>query len=116
MGLLKKVDKSKPLKIVDRGGTGGTVSALRPVQQGKLPPCTQNCPSGNDVRGWLTVIAEREKTGMSVERAYDRAFEIETDTNPFPAISMGTAKEILRFGGPAMEHGMCFPAANLELT
>jgi len=86
MGLLKKVDKSKPLRIVNRGGTGGTVSALRPVQQSKLPPCTQNCPSGNDIRGWLTVIAEREKMGMSLEQACDRAFEIETDTNPFPAI------------------------------
>ncbi len=86
MGLLKKVDKSKPLRIVNRGGTGGTVSALRPLQQAKLPPCIKNCPSGNDIRGWLTVIAEREKTGMSLEQACDRAFEIETETNPFPAV------------------------------
>jgi NADPH-dependent glutamate synthase beta subunit-like oxidoreductase/Pyruvate/2-oxoacid:ferredoxin oxidoreductase delta subunit len=45
-----------------------------------------HCPSGNDIRGWLTIIAQREKQGLSLEEACDRAWEIEVDTNPFPAI------------------------------
>jgi len=84
MGLLKKVDKAKPLRSLGHGGAG--VSALRPTQVVKLPPCTKTCPCDNDIRGWLTVIAQREKAGLSLEAAYDRAFEIEAETNPFPAI------------------------------
>jgi len=59
---------------------------LRPNYVEKLPPCTSHCPSGNDIRGWLTIIAQHEKLGLSLEEAMDRAWEIETETNPFPAI------------------------------
>jgi NADPH-dependent glutamate synthase beta subunit-like oxidoreductase/Pyruvate/2-oxoacid:ferredoxin oxidoreductase delta subunit len=86
MGLLKKVDKAKPLRSLGHGGGGAGVSALRPVQAVKLPPCTKTCPSENDIRGWLTVIAQRDKAGLTLEQACDRAWEIEVDTNPFPAI------------------------------
>ncbi len=86
MGLLKKVDKAKPLRSMNRGGDAGGVSALRPVQVVKLPPCTKTCPSDNDIRGWLTIIAQREKIGLSLDQACDRAFAIEVETNPFPAI------------------------------
>jgi len=86
VGLLKKVDKAKPLRSSNRGGGTGGVSALRPVQVVKLPPCTKTCPSDNDIRGWLTVIAQREKCGLTLEEACDRAFAIEAETNPFPAI------------------------------
>ena len=63
MGLLKKKDKKKSGTFESRlkGGGGGTqLSALRPVYVESLPPCTGNCPSGNDIRGWLTVIQLRE--------------------------------------------------------
>jgi len=52
----------------------------------KLPPCTGHCPSGNDVRGWLTTIAQREKMGMSLEDACDAAWYTEVETNPFPSV------------------------------
>ncbi len=86
MGLLKKT-KKKPLKAKFSGGGGGgsEISPLRPQLVEKLPPCLGHCPSGNDIRGWLKVLAEREKTGMTVEEAWDAAWKIEVETNPFPA-------------------------------
>jgi NADPH-dependent glutamate synthase beta subunit-like oxidoreductase/Pyruvate/2-oxoacid:ferredoxin oxidoreductase delta subunit len=89
MGLLKKKDKKKGKRSMSRlasRGTSGQISALRPQMIEKLPPCTLNCPSGNDIRGWLTIVAQREKLGLSLEEAMDQAWEIEVETNPFPAI------------------------------
>jgi NADPH-dependent glutamate synthase beta subunit-like oxidoreductase/Pyruvate/2-oxoacid:ferredoxin oxidoreductase delta subunit len=84
MGLLKAPAKKPPLRL---GGSGATqVSSLRPVQLEKLAPCIDRCPSGNDIRGWLTTIALREKLGYGLEEAYTRAWGLEVDTNPFPAI------------------------------
>ena len=62
------------------------MGAQRPSQVEKLPPCTGHCPSGNDIRGWLTVIAQREKTHTSLDDAISQAFDIEMKTNPFPAV------------------------------
>ncbi len=85
MALLKKVDK-KPLKVASRGGSGGTVSALRPRQAEKLAPCMAECPSGNDIRGWLNGISQHTKVGKSLDAALDAAFGMLTATNPIPAI------------------------------
>jgi len=90
MGLLKKKDKKKKggsPRFASSGGTSGSeISPLRPIFVEKLPPCSGNCPSGNDIRGWLKVIAEREKTGTSLEDACDQAWQIEVETNPFPSV------------------------------
>ena len=89
MGLLKKKDSSKLKKSMERLSgrrTGGEVSSLRPHMVEKPPPCSIGCPSGNDVRGVLTLIAQREKLGLSLEDAMDRAWKLEVETNPFPAV------------------------------
>ena len=88
MGLLKKKKKKKGavLRFTGGGGSGSEISPLRPQAVDKLPPCVGECPSGNDVRGWLTAIAQREKQGLSLEEAFDRAWMIEVETNPFPAV------------------------------
>ncbi len=89
MGLLKKKDKKKKHSArfsSAGGGSGSEISPLRPSYVEKLPPCVGHCPSGNDIRGWLKLIAEREKTGMSLEEACDRAWALEVETNPFPAV------------------------------
>lgn len=90
MGLLKKKDKESSTKLKSRlsggGGSGSQISALRPRYVESLPPCTGYCPSGNDIRGWLTVIALREKLGLSLDEACERAFRIEMETNPFPSV------------------------------
>jgi NADPH-dependent glutamate synthase beta subunit-like oxidoreductase len=83
MGLLKKVEK-KPL--VTRTGGGANVSSLRPQQVEKTAPCIGHCPSGNDIRGWLTTVMLRDKLGLDLLAAWKRAWEIEVETNPFPAV------------------------------
>jgi len=54
MGLLKKKDKGASGKTKARlsgggGGGGSQISSLRPRYVESLPPCTGNCPSGNDI-------------------------------------------------------------------
>ncbi len=86
MSLIKKKKKKKPFKAHAHGAGGGQVSTARPVQEFKLAPCIHACPSGNDVRGWLTVIAQREKLKIGLEEALDRAWQLYMETNPLPAI------------------------------
>ena len=86
MALLKKVDKAKPLKVASRGGGGGNVSALRPSQVEKVAPCMDECPAGNDVRGWLNTIAQHTKVGKSIDEALDQAFRQLVAKNPLPSV------------------------------
>jgi NADPH-dependent glutamate synthase beta subunit-like oxidoreductase len=86
MALLKKKEDKKPFVARSVGGAGGEVSPLRPQAASKLPPCIATCPSDNDIRAWLTTIAQREKTGLTLEQACDRAWQIAVETNPFPAV------------------------------
>ena len=54
-------------------------------QQEKTPPCQAQCPNSGDIRGWLGLIAQHDKLGLSLEQAYDRAWEKLVRLNPFPA-------------------------------
>jgi dissimilatory sulfite reductase flavoprotein subunit len=84
MGLLKPVSKKPPLRM---GGSGATqVSSLRPQAVEKQAPCIGNCPSGTDIRGWITTIAQREKTGLTEEQAFEKAWRTIVEHNPFPAV------------------------------
>jgi len=51
----------------------------------KRPPCQVGCPNSGDVRGWLGIIAQRRKHGLSLEQAYNEAWEQLVELNPFPA-------------------------------
>jgi NADPH-dependent glutamate synthase beta subunit-like oxidoreductase len=88
MGLLKKKKKKKSsaARFSGGGSSAGQISAQRPQAVEKLPPCVGHCPSGNDIRGWLTIIAQREKTGLSLEEACDQAWLLEAETMPFPSV------------------------------
>lgn len=84
MGLLKKNKKKKPLRT---GGSAATKqSSLRPQYVTKLAPCIGHCPSGTDIRGWITIIAQREKLGLSADDAYTQAWQKLVETNPFPSM------------------------------
>ena len=37
-------------------------------QQEKTPPCQAHCPNSGDIRGWLGIIAQRDKLGLSLEQ------------------------------------------------
>ncbi|MBW1956815.1 MAG: FAD-dependent oxidoreductase, partial [Deltaproteobacteria bacterium] len=43
----------------------------------QIPPCTNSCPSSNDIRGFLRVLAEKQD--------YEEAWHVLTRTNPLPA-------------------------------
>jgi len=82
MALFKAVKKP----VIKTTSAGGEISPLRPRYIPKTPPCVGNCPSGSDVRGWLTTIAQAEAYGRTPEQAYQIAWEKITDRNPFPAV------------------------------
>lgn len=84
MSLLKKKKKKKAMRM--SGASSTQQSNLRPQQVEKLAPCIANCPAGNDIRGWMTTIAQREKTKLSEEEAYTKAFYELAETNPFPSV------------------------------
>lgn len=86
MGLLKKSAQVKPLSGLSRGGSGATMSALRPQPVTKLPPCMGTCPSGSNIRDWINIIATREKLGLSSDQALEKAWRMIVDKNPLPAI------------------------------
>jgi NADPH-dependent glutamate synthase beta subunit-like oxidoreductase len=51
----------------------------------KLPPCQARCPNSGDIRSWLGIIAQREKNGLSLDEAYDKAWQRLAEFNPMPA-------------------------------
>ena len=59
---------------------------FRPAQVYKTPPCQTACPNCGDIRGWIGMVAQREKMGLSMDEAYRHAWEMITDVNPFPAV------------------------------
>jgi NADPH-dependent glutamate synthase beta subunit-like oxidoreductase len=61
-------------------------SHLRPRYAAKMPPCTSACPMDNDIRGFLTAIAQGESFGLSMAEATEKAWRLLTNTNPIPAV------------------------------
>ncbi|MCP4284323.1 MAG: hypothetical protein GY792_07730, partial [Gammaproteobacteria bacterium] len=57
-----------------------------PVYVRRTPPCRNECPSSEDIRGYLTTIAQADFFGQSTEEALNEAWEILTDKNPLPAV------------------------------
>jgi formate dehydrogenase major subunit len=55
------------------------------VQVAKAAPCQGGCANCGDIRGWIATVAQREKIGLSPEKAYALAWQIITEVNPFPA-------------------------------
>jgi formate dehydrogenase major subunit len=61
------------------------VFRTRAQQLEKMPPCQAQCPNTGDIRGWIGIIAQHEKNGLTLEEAYDRAWQKLADLNPLPA-------------------------------
>ena len=82
MGLFKE-----PKKIVIKAAatSGGEISPLRPRYAEKTAPCMGNCPSGTNIRGVMTTIAQAEAYGRTNEQAYEIAWRMIAENNPFPA-------------------------------
>jgi len=60
-------------------------SYICPTYVHRTPPCQGSCPSGHDIRGWLSIVRGLDKPpkGMAWE---EYAFQRMTKSNPFPAI------------------------------
>jgi NADPH-dependent glutamate synthase beta subunit-like oxidoreductase len=69
-------------KIVVRNGR----SWKCPVYTQRLPPCRNQCPASEDIRGYLTVIEQADYFGKTIDEALTEAWEILTDKNPLPAV------------------------------
>jgi NADPH-dependent glutamate synthase beta subunit-like oxidoreductase len=86
---MAKMVKKKKKKFGARSFSGGSSreqSPLRPRHVTKKPPCRDTCPSGNHIREFVTTIAQAERLGKSVDQAMTEAWEIYTDTSPFPSV------------------------------
>jgi NADPH-dependent glutamate synthase beta subunit-like oxidoreductase len=57
-----------------------------PTYVRKLPPCRNECPSSEDIRGYLTKVAQADNYGIKADDAFDEAWHILTDKNPLPAV------------------------------
>lgn len=60
-------------------------SRLFPERAEKLAPCCDDCAGGGDPRGWIGIVAQRQKLGLSDRQAYEQAFGVLAAANPFPA-------------------------------
>jgi NADPH-dependent glutamate synthase beta subunit-like oxidoreductase/ferredoxin len=59
--------------------------SYRPEQVRKTAPCQVGCANCGDIRGWIGMVAQRKKLGMSRDEALTQAWRTITDVNPFPA-------------------------------
>jgi NADPH-dependent glutamate synthase beta subunit-like oxidoreductase len=57
-----------------------------PVYVQRTPPCQASCPSGHDVRGWLSIARGMDKPPVAGMAWQEYAFERMVSANPFPAI------------------------------
>jgi len=57
-----------------------------PTYVHRTPPCQGSCPSGEDIRGWLSIVRGVEKPGDPETPWQEYAFRRMTDANPFPSI------------------------------
>jgi dissimilatory sulfite reductase flavoprotein subunit len=70
LGLVLDLHKVVPYKT-------GSWRTLMPVNIMQTPPCTHSCPAGNDIRGFLRVLADKKD--------YEAAWHVLTRTNPLPS-------------------------------
>ena len=55
----------------------GSWKYMRPVHSDKTPPCNEGCPAGEDIEGWLYLVARNR---------IEEAFQLLKLENPFPSI------------------------------
>ncbi|MBF0447898.1 MAG: NAD(P)-binding protein [Magnetococcales bacterium] len=67
---------------LDRIVAYGDQSGKCPTYVERMPPCTDGCPAGEDIRGYHNIIRGTWKA----DNPWSAAFERLTRTNPFPAV------------------------------
>ncbi len=88
--MAKIVKKAKKplggLRSHSSGGSSVETSSLRPVQIPKTPPCADGCPNETNIREFLTAISWSDDIGMPHPEAFEKAWDILTEKNPFPSV------------------------------
>lgn len=56
-----------------------------PTYVHRTPPCQGSCPSGHDIRGWLSIARGMDKPPVEGQAWQQYAFERMVEANPFPA-------------------------------
>ncbi len=74
--------------MIDTSGShlSAAIPSYIPRQVEKTAPCQLTCASGSDVRSWIQVVSQRRRTGRSEAEAYEQAWRVIVEANPFPAI------------------------------
>lgn len=60
-------------------------AGLRPLRIAKRPPCSGGCVNSGDIRGWIGLVAQRDKMGLTDHESFRRAWGVLAAMNPFPA-------------------------------
>ncbi len=88
--MAKVVKKTKRplggLRSHSSGGSSVETSSLRPVQVPKTPPCSDGCPNETNIREFLTTISWSDDDGGNHAEAFEKAWGILTEKNPFPSV------------------------------
>lgn len=53
-----------------------------PVYVKRVPPCTNSCPAGEDIRGYHNILKGTQES----DKPFEDAFMVAVDRNPFPAV------------------------------
>lgn len=79
--IIFKSEAEMPLMVVSLGTVSfnktGTWRYLRPIYEEKTPPCSDACPAGNNVRGFIDLLGK----GKPLD-----AWKLIRETNPFPGV------------------------------
>lgn len=57
-----------------------------PTYVHRTPPCQGSCPSGHDIRGWLSIARQMDKPAIAGMSWQEYAFKRMVEANPFPAM------------------------------
>ena len=57
-----------------------------PTYVHRTPPCQGSCPSGHDIRGWLSIARGMDKPPVAGMKWQEYAFQRMVEANPFPSI------------------------------
>jgi len=82
----KKKKKGGLSRALASSSKGREQSPFRPKYVEKKPPCQATCPSGNNIREFVRTIAQAERVGQSNDEALEKAWQIYTNTSPFPSV------------------------------
>ncbi|MCP4696320.1 MAG: NAD(P)-binding protein [Gammaproteobacteria bacterium] len=108
-------------------------SYICPTYVHRTAPCQGSCPSGHDIRGWLSIVRGLDKPAGDMPWQ-EYAFQRMTKSNPFPAIMgrvcpapcqdgcnrnkveehVGINSIEQYIGNWALEHGLSFPKPEKE--